>query len=96
MQVFAELSKRNLTTGMVTQQVIVLKATIPDFMWSEKRKAVYLDGRQVHSTDKAERRDIEIDNLLECQGWKVLRIVYDPPLTGKELAKIMLQIEAFL
>jgi len=95
-EVFKALSTANLTSGMVTQEPIILKSTVPDFCWVEKRKIVYLDGRQVHSTNKAERRDQEIDELLELQGWSVLRIVYDPPLTNKALAKVMGQIKHFL
>jgi very-short-patch-repair endonuclease len=94
--VFKALSGLGLTGGMVTQKTLVLKATIPDFCWTEKRKVVYLDGRQVHSTDKAERRDAEIDELLELQGWAVLRIVYDPPLTGESLRQVVAQIRDFL
>jgi very-short-patch-repair endonuclease len=81
---------------MVTQKPIVLKMTIPDFCWTERRKVVYLDGRQVHSSAKAERRDEEIDNLLELQGWDVLRIPYDPPLTGEGLRQVVAQIRDFL
>ncbi|MDR0371986.1 MAG: endonuclease domain-containing protein [Nitrososphaerota archaeon] len=95
-ELFKALSTANLTGGMVTQKPIILKFTIPDFCWMEKRKIVYLDGRQVHSTDKAERRDQEIDELLELQGWSVLRIVYDPPLTDEELQRVMEQIKQFL
>jgi len=95
-EVFKALSTANLTGGMVTQKPIILKSTIPDFCWVEKRKIIYLDGRQVHSTDKAERRDQEIDELLELQGWNVLRIVYDPPLTDAELEEVMVQIKQFL
>jgi very-short-patch-repair endonuclease len=95
-EVFKALSTANLTGGMVTQEPIILKSTVPDFCWVEKRKIVYLDGRQVHSTNKAERRDQEIDDLLDLQGWSVLRIVYDPPLTDKELKKVMTKIKQFL
>jgi very-short-patch-repair endonuclease len=96
LQVFAELSRCNLTSGMVTQKPIVLKLTVPDFCWQEKRKVVYLDGVQVHSTDKAERRDEEIDCLLEKQGWSVLRLPYDPPLVGEALQNVLAAIKDFL
>ena len=85
-----------LTSGMVTQQPIILKSTIPDFCWMEKRKIVYLDGKPVHRKDKQIERDEEIDNLLTAQGWDVLRIPYDPPLTQKGLEKIMVTIKQFL
>jgi very-short-patch-repair endonuclease len=94
--VFKALSEEGITNGMVTQQPIILKSTIPDFMWLSKRKVVYLDGAQVHRKDKAQDKDAEIDELLELQGWEVLRIPYDPPLTGKALAKIMDTIKEFL
>ena len=95
-EVFKSLSMAGLTSGMVTQQPIILKSTIPDFCWMEKRKIVYLDGKPVHRKDKQIERDEEIDNLLTAQGWDVLRIPYDPPLTQKGLEKIMVTIKQFL
>ena len=95
-EVFKALSVQGLTGGMVTQQPIVLKSTVPDFCWLNKRKIVYLDGAQVHRKDKAQQRDAEIDELLEMQGWDVLRIPYDPPLTEKALQEIMASIRKFL
>jgi very-short-patch-repair endonuclease len=94
--VFKSLSAAGLTTGMVTQQPIILKSTTPDFCWMEKRKIVYLDGTPVHKKDKALERDEEITDLLIAQGWDVLRIPYDPPLTEKGLAKVMARIKQFL
>jgi len=93
---FQALSQANLTGGMVTQQQIILRSTIPDFCWIEKRKIVYLDGNPVHCKDKAIERDREIDELLELQGWDVLRIKYDPPLAQVGLQKIMVKIKEFL
>lgn len=95
-EVFKALSQAGLTGGMVTQQPIILKATIPDFCWIEKRKIVYLDGNPVHKKDKQIERDEEIDSLLTAQGWDVLRIPYDPPLNNKELIGIMATIKHFL
>jgi very-short-patch-repair endonuclease len=94
--IFKALSVAGLTNGMVTQQPIVLKATIPDFCWQNKRKIVYLDGVQVHAKDKTQQRDSEIDELLEMQGWEVLRIPYNPPLTEKAVCEIMKTIKNFL
>ena len=96
MEVFKALSAEGLTGGLLTQERIILKSTVPDFCWPLKCKVVFLDGRQVHSTDRAESRDEEIDNLLELQGWDVLRIVYDPPLTAKALEVVMAQVKDFL
>jgi very-short-patch-repair endonuclease len=95
-EVFKALSAAGLTSGMVTQKPIVLKLTVPDFCWLNKRKAVYLDGRQAHSSDRQQERDEEICRLLEAKGWKVLRIPYEPPLTEKELQKIVVSIKDFL
>jgi len=95
-EVFKALSTANLTSGMVTQRPIILKSTIPDFCWVEKRKIAYLDGNPVHKKDKQQARDEEIDALLEAQGWDVLRIPYDPPLTEKGLQEVMSQIKQFL
>ena len=96
MQLFRALSLAGLTAGMVTQKSIVLKATIPDFCWLNKRKIVYLDGVQAHQPDKVQQKDEEIDELLEAQGWEVLRIPYEPPLTDKSLEEIMVRIREFL
>jgi very-short-patch-repair endonuclease len=96
MAVFAALSKSGLTSGMVTQKTIILKATIPDFCWINKRKIVYLDGNPIHSKDKQQERDNEIDELLTNQGWDVLRIPYDPPITEKILQEILKTIKHFL
>jgi very-short-patch-repair endonuclease len=96
MAVFQSLSVAGLTTGMITQKPIILKSTVPDFCWAEKRKIVYLDGRPVHKKDKQIERDEEIDELLTAQGWEVLRIPYDPPLTQKGLQEIMVTIKRFL
>jgi very-short-patch-repair endonuclease len=94
--VFSALSQAGLTTNMVTQQPIVLKATIPDFCWLNLKKVVYLDGRQVHKKDKQLQKDEEITELLELQGWEVLRIPYDPPLTPKEVQEIKATIRRFI
>ena len=94
--IFKSLSMAGLTTGMVTQRPIILKSTIPDFCWMDKRKIIYLDGIPVHKKDKAIERDEEITDLLIAQGWDVLRIPYNPPLTDKGLQEIMAAIKRFL
>jgi very-short-patch-repair endonuclease len=95
-EVFKALSAAGLTTGMVTQKPIILKSTIPDFCWFSKRKVVYLDGLQAHSGDKQQERDEEICELLTAQGWEVLRIPYEPPLSEKSLREIVASIKHFL
>lgn len=95
-QLFKALSAAKLTNGMVTQKPIILKSTIPDFCWPSKRKIIYLDGTQVHSKETTQRRDCEIDELLEMQGWDVLRIPYEPPLIERELKELVEKIKQFL
>ena len=94
--IFQALSIEGLTNNMVTQKPIILRTTIPDFCWVEKRKIVYLDGNAVHLKDKQQERDLEIKELLEIQGWDVLRIPYDPPLTENGLQEILVTIKRFL
>lgn len=95
-EVFKALSAAGLTSGMVTQKPIVLRLTVPDFCWLNKRKVVYLDGIQVHLGDKQQQQDEEICELLEAKGWEVLRIPYESPLTEKELKKIVASIKDFV
>jgi very-short-patch-repair endonuclease len=61
-----------------------------------KRKIVYLDGLQAHLGDKQQQNDKEIFDLLTAQGWEVLRIPYEPPLTQKGLQEILATIKRFL
>lgn len=93
-EVFKALSMAGLTSGMVTQKTIILKATIPDFQWTEKRKAVYLDGEQVHR--KKQEQDEEITDLLEARGWNVLRITYTAPLSKQKLVEVVAEIKEFV
>lgn len=95
-EVFKALSAARLTNGMVTQKTIVLKSTIPDFCWLNKRKIVYLDGLQAHSGDKKQKQDTEIAEMLTANGWEVLRIHYDPPLTEKTLKETIAIIRKFI
>jgi very-short-patch-repair endonuclease len=94
--IFGELSRRDLTRGMTTQDTVILRLTIPDFLWRERKKAVYIDGCFVHSSDKAIKNDSEIDELMELRGWDVLRLRYEPPLTKTALTEIIGKIERFL
>lgn len=92
--IFEGLSRRQLTSGLRTQQDIILKKTKPDFSWFEKRKAVYIDGEQVHQ--QKQEYDEEIQTLLERHGWDVLRISYHAPLSEKRLEEILDEIAEFL
>jgi very-short-patch-repair endonuclease len=51
---------------------------------------------QVHRKDKQLEKDEEIVNLLELQGWEVLRIPYNPPLTEKTLKEVIETIRRFV
>ena len=95
-EVLKALSGTRLIEGMVTQRTIVLKTTIPDFCWPEKRKVVYLDGSQVHSKSKQEEKDEEIDRFLVEKGWEVLRIPYDAPMSKEKFDEVLRNIERFL
>lgn len=79
MEVLKALSATGLTEGLVTQRTIVLKTSIPDFCWPEKRKVVYLDGSAVHKRSKQEARDEEIDELMTAQGWDVPEFLMKHP-----------------
>ena len=95
-EVFKALSGTPLTEGMLTQRTIILKSTTPDFCWPQRRKAVYLDGTAVHRKSKQEARDEEIDSLLGAQGWEILRIPYEAPMTREVLEKVVASIKKFL
>lgn len=78
------------------QEPIVLRVTLPDFCWPQKKKAVYLDGIQIHRKAHVERRDEEINDLMTQCGWQILRIPYEPPLTSTEAKQIVEQIREFI
>jgi very-short-patch-repair endonuclease len=94
--VFSALSNAGLTTGMTTQDRIILKSTLPDFCWFSKKKAVYLDGIQVHTKAHVEKMDEEINELMEQAGWQILRIPYTPPLSPEGAKEIVAQIQEFI
>lgn len=95
-EVLKRLSAEGLSAGLVTQKPIILKATIPDFCYPDRKLAIYLDGVQVHNKKHVEARDEEIDNLLECLGWTVHRIRYEAPLTQQRLKEIMAELRDIL
>ncbi|OLS20941.1 MAG: hypothetical protein HeimC2_35320 [Candidatus Heimdallarchaeota archaeon LC_2] len=54
----------------------------PDFTWKSHKLAVFCDGDEFHSPQKAPeqyQKDIEIQNKLMTMGWQVLRF------TGKQI-----------
>ena len=93
-EIFAALSAAGLTRGMVTQERVVLTSTAPDFLWREKKKALYLDGVQVHR--RHSEWDEEVTRLLELKGWEVLRIPYTAPLTAEVKADMLRKIKEFV
>lgn len=93
-QVFQELSRQHLTGAMVTQKPIVLRQTIPDFFWIEKRKCVYLDGAEIHRNKQ--ELDEEIVDMLERKGFQVLRISYKPPMSHERLLQVVAEIREFI
>lgn len=61
-----------------------------DFAWVDKQVCIEIDGQQ-HDRPEQQRRDIEKDQLLLENGWKVLRIrwvnMFNSPKTWIALAK---------
>lgn len=87
-----KLTEKQLTKGLKTDSMVVLRFTVPDFQWNFKKLAVYLDGEQVHKGKKLER-DEEIDFMLERLGWTVLRFRYKAPISEQKLEEITSKIE---
>jgi very-short-patch-repair endonuclease len=85
----AVLAKLNsLKKFPMTHYVIPLKTTVPDLFFPNERLCVFLDGPP-HLSSSQMGKDEEIDEQLEKMGLKVLRIRYDPPLSGKKLEEIV-------
>ena len=80
-----------LQHGFRTQEYLVLRQTIPDFYFPEKRLCIYLDGPP-HLKGKNEMNDAEIDALLDERNYKVLRRPYKYPLSNGEAEKILAEI----
>jgi len=79
----------------VSNKVIVLKYTIPDFYFPQAKLCVYLDGAP-HDRKKVSQRDEEITRLLDEAGYTVLRIPYTPPLSKEDMERILAEIKKFL
>ena len=62
-----------------------------DFLFPEKKLAVYLDGEQVH--DGKETWDQQVTMKLTKKGYRVLRIQYKPPLSKRKAEAIAKQIK---
>jgi very-short-patch-repair endonuclease len=75
---------------------ICLEKTTPDWFWPTRGVALYLDGEQVHSSERAQLRDDKITDMLTNRGIKCLRFRYRPPLSKKRLNEIVAEIEEAL
>jgi len=66
-----------------------LKRTIPDFVYIEKKIAIYLDGMSghLHGNPATELVDRLITDMLDELGWKVIRIQY-PELNDSQVMSI--------
>lgn len=84
-----------IADGMETNPLVILKWTYPDFLWREKRKALYLDGEAVHK-GKALERDEENTNLLEIFGFDVKRIRYRGRPSEKRLLEWVTEVKEWL
>ena len=82
--------------GWFKEEEIVLERTIPDFWFPTQGIAVYLDGEEVHSSERAFCRDNKITQLLMKRGVKVLRFRYRAPLSQKRLNEIVAEIQEAL
>ena len=65
-----------------------------DFLWSEQRLVVELDGHATHATRAGFERDRERDRLLNTAGWRVIRVTWrhlhdDPGAVAKDLRKLL-------
>ena len=78
----------------LTKTDVVLEATRPDFLFPDKKLAIYLDGPPHLKNPAKEELDTEITEKLQRQGYKVLRIQYRPPLGKKKALEIASEISA--
>ena len=72
-----------------------------DFVWSNERLIVEVDGFAVHSTRAAFERDRARDRALPAAGYVVLRVtwrqlVHEPELVVAELAAALVRQRAFV
>lgn len=104
--VHAELQKRGLNRHLTTNRNVFLTADQQtkfgtphinvDFLWSYPMLALFLDGRQVHSKIKQSIYDEKVVRCLESMGYAVLRIMYDPPISKKEVRRIADEVEGLV
>lgn len=70
--------RAGLTQPAVNEWMVLADGTAlrPDYLWSEHRLIVELDGFGPHSTRQAFRADRRRDRKLRLEGWRVLRFTY--------------------
>lgn len=66
----------------------------PDCLWGEQRLLVELDGRAVHSTDRAFDGDRERDRILLAEGWRSARVTWrqlrdEPAAIAADLQRLL-------
>lgn len=86
--IFAELSRRRLTKGLVTQHPIAfdfeldrVHGTVVDFQWYRFLYDVFIDGEYVHSKGRQQEKDELIIKALARRGHLVERFRYKAPLS---------------
>ncbi len=91
-QLAIELQHRGLADGM--QRQVGIPFTYPDFLYQQKRLAIYLDGPP-HLKSHQIIKDQRIDEMLIHLGYTVLRFPYKT-MTKTRLKEIVDQIEETL
>ena len=95
LKLLTALQREGLMRDCSYQEVIVLKATVPDFCWRKYKLVAYLDGPP-HLKDRVMERDAELRELLRGLGWRVLEFPYVPPLSDSRLKEITTSIQEAL
>jgi very-short-patch-repair endonuclease len=70
------LEAANYALPTHAQELIEECGTRPDYMYKDKRVAVYIDGPP-HDFPKQQQRDLEVNAALEDFGWHVIRFRHD-------------------
>ena len=91
-----EMCKRGLNRGLSSNEPVILWFCKPDLKWDNLKMAVFLDGEQVHSSERRQLKDQAITDKLIDRGWRVLRIRYHAPASKARKKEIWDEIEEFL
>lgn len=95
-ETIAEMGRRGLYRGLETNEVVILRFCKPDLKWDILKRAVFLDGIEVHSSPHQQDRDERITSELERLGWLVLRERYKPNPSKARKKEIWDEIEEFI